>query len=200
MICLAGTGVSTQGLTLVKRALYHLRHSPQPFFAWVIFHVGSYDFAQSCPQIVIRLHTASLITGITGTGKQVWLIEMGVSLTFFLGWPGANNLSDAHLPSSWGYMCIMPSFHGLTVSLIFLRNHFSTLKLLKQTTIWLLTFQKSQGVRTSQSKSAMLWICATKIMTWKLIPNSTVMGGGALCMALPLSCIPRLPYFKTGSR
>jgi hypothetical protein len=37
-------------------------------------------------------------------------------------------------------------------------------------------------------------------MTWKLIPNSTVMGGGALCMALPLSCIPRLPYFKTGSR
>jgi hypothetical protein len=40
-------------LTLARQALYHLNHALSPFFALVIFQVGSLIFAQGWPQTAV---------------------------------------------------------------------------------------------------------------------------------------------------
>jgi hypothetical protein len=76
-------------LTFGRQVLCHLNYAPSPYFALVIFQIGTlHFFAQSWPWTVILLIYASCIAGITGARHYTQLVEIGVSPTFFLGCHG----------------------------------------------------------------------------------------------------------------
>jgi hypothetical protein len=82
----SGTSGWTRGLMLAKQLLYHLSHSPSPvcianfwdrilLFAWLAWTANCLFVLLSAP-------------GMTGTHHCAQpLVEMGVLLTFCLGWP-----------------------------------------------------------------------------------------------------------------
>jgi hypothetical protein len=82
--------------------LDRLSVTPHPFFALVIFQVGSHIFACGRPQTLMLLPAASHVVGTTGVYHHAQF-EMGVLLTFLFGLPLNHGPPNLCLLSSWDY-------------------------------------------------------------------------------------------------
>jgi hypothetical protein len=76
------------GLCLARHVLYNLSHIPSPFFLWLFWRKGL-AFCSGLPgpwSSYIRLPIKVEMTGKCHHTQL--LVEMGILLTFCLGWPG----------------------------------------------------------------------------------------------------------------
>jgi hypothetical protein len=87
---------------LARQAFYHLSHL-WPFFALVIFQIGSQVFAWGWSWTTILLPTASPIVGITGTGCHVRLTDWDGLIKSLSGLALNLDLPNLCLPINWDY-------------------------------------------------------------------------------------------------
>jgi hypothetical protein len=93
-----GTGVWTQGITLVKQALYHLSHACSLFLLWLFWRWGLTNYLPGLPSKLLIL--ASQVARIIGSQLLSWNHPLGMEHTLSL----INHLSGLRVWLALGYV------------------------------------------------------------------------------------------------